>query len=293
MLWELLPDLKGGYWDIRMRLAGTEAWTAQVHIFIADFRFTKPSVRGAILNCGRAEQYLADYGAFASFENDKEIDGYSDGGQSCIPFPSFPPKSPGGYLWKQRLPFPLQATEEGLLRLTLRRGSSVFHAFSEPFVVQGTSTMMWSLAVGDTMLFRHRTYNWQRYSHNHESFDTLRVTVTDRFYDAESQRMVYPLSIYSYGNGETTYNEFREEMFGMHRITGWALDKRIGPNVLLAFTSWESGQRTFTTENSFSYAGPDFTAGVTTEQRRGLVRIVTLVSQPKEYKESYEWDRLD
>jgi hypothetical protein len=296
-MWGKLPEKKGGRWHTRMRVRGETEWSTRVDVVIADLRFVDPASEGSegtVFHSGAMTSLRIHEGIFMQVETELTLSGSTDGGATWMPLPN-PERdvTKGGIWYDQKAPFPLTGTDRGVLRLDIRRGSSHFTVLSPTYRVEDNSSEMWSVPVGRTLRYQAVWSRWERYVGTESSTDTLEVTVLSSSIDSQTGQRLYPLSIRNVTTGETTESMLREEQFGMHRLTGWILDKRYADSPILAYTHWDAGLSSITTVNNYNEDPWRLRAEATMEEGHGLRRVYIESFYPLNYKEFFELTLLD
>jgi hypothetical protein len=180
-----------------------------------------------------------------------------------------------------------------VLRLDIRRGSSHFTVLSPTYRVEDNSSEMWSVPVGRTLRYQFVWSKWVRYVGTESSTDTLEVTVLSSSIDPQTGQRLYPLSIHNLTRGGTTESMLREELFGMHRLTGWMLDERYPDRPILAYTHWDAGLSSITTVNNYNKNDLLLKAEATMEAQHGLRHVYIEAYRVRQAEESFEWTLLD
>lgn len=297
-MWTNLPEKKGGRWHTRMRVRGETEWSTRVDVVVADLRFVDPASEGSegtVFHSGAMTSLRIHEGIFMTVGTELTLSGSTDGGATWMPFPD-PERvvTEGGYIWyDQKAPFPLTGTDRGVLRLDIRRGSSHFTVLSPTYRVEDNSSEMWTVPVGRTLRYQAVWSRWERYVGTKGTTDTLEVTVLSSHIDQQTGQRLYPLSIRNVTTGETTESMLREELFGMHRLTGWILDRKYAESPILAYTHWDQGLSSIHTVNNYNENEWLLKAEATMEAQHGLRHVYIEAFWLRHYKEFFEWTLLD
>ncbi len=297
-MWDNLPEKIGGRWHTRMRMRGETEWSTRVDVVIADLRFVDPASEGSegtVFHSGALTSFRIHEGIFMQVETELTLSGSTDGGATWMPLPD-PERdvTEGGYIWyDQKAPFPLTGTDRGVLRLDIRRGSSHFTVLSPTYRVEDNSSEMWSVPVGRTLRYQAVWSKWERYVGTELTTDTLEVTVLSSHVDPQTGQRLYPLSIHNITTGETTESMLREELFGMHRLTGWILDERFADSPILAYTRWDAGLSSISTVNNYNWNQWLLRAEATMEAQHGLRHVYIEAFWLRNINEFFEWTLLD